>query len=322
MRFRTKRLQRSKYALLSYTALYRIRQLQRLIFVSSKVQSIEDIPPPFFIVGCGRSGTTLLRAMLLGSTQIGIPPESGVIGPLAAKWKSLNVLSWEDQLKVVLFTFQASAHFKETWRIDLNVVLARLLKCPKDERSLAKIINSVFAEYCDLHHENWWVWGDKTPLNTDYLPLIDKVYPQANYIHLVRDGRDVAASLYGNGLNTEGFTQGVNEWVDRVSRAEEFGLKVPAERFLTIRYEDLVREPDQLAHRICNFLKIDYTSRMLKPEVQFSTMGDTTILPHHQNNELPINVDNIGKWKKSLNDEQKVQVEEGAGFLLRKYNYL
>src|SRR5262249_44051088 len=104
-------------------------------------------------------------------------------------------------------------------------------------------------------------WGDKTPLYSRQMPEISGLLPEARFVHLIRDGRDVALSLkkvwFAPGQDMRTLAE---YWSNLIQQTRAFGQQCP--HYLEIRYEQLVRHPADELQRICDFLEIEYDSRM------------------------------------------------------------
>jgi protein-tyrosine sulfotransferase len=265
-------------------------------------------PPPFFIVGAARSGNTLLRALLVGHTEISIPPESYVLGTIARKWDRINFLDWGEVVKLVVGEFESHPEF-HTWNTALSPVYETLLGLAPEERSLARVIDAVYRHYSAEKSRGFRVWGDKTPLNTECLPSIDRVFPDARYIHVIRDGRDAVSSAVEAGLFGGSVEAVCRQWLLRVGNASEFGRRVGGDRYMELRYEDLVTDAGAAVRRVCAFLGVAFEAQMMEHSQSFDTMGDTGTLEHHANVRKPITSDSIGKWKQRLTEGQIRTVE-------------
>ncbi|WP_197046710.1 sulfotransferase family protein [Oceanobacillus salinisoli] len=260
---------------------------------------------PFFIIGSGRSGNTLLRAILTSHSDISIPPESYVLGSMVRKYQSLNFLNWEELVKVIIGELEAHPQFS-TWEISLDPIYKRLLSLDSNKRTLANIIDLIYCFYSEQKFPGFKIWGDKTPLNTLNLKWIDKVFSKAKYIHIIRDGRDVVCSY--KKANLYNIEEASCRWNKSIELSRSFGKSKSPDRYMEVRYEDLVRNPENEIKSICEFLQIEYNVNMLNFQRNFNKLGDTK-LPHHGNLKNKINVTSIGKWKGQLNEEERVNIE-------------
>jgi hypothetical protein len=277
-------------------------------------------PPPFFIIGAARSGNTLLRALLVGHSAISIPPESYVLGTVVRKWGRLNFLDWQELVKSVVGEFESHPEF-HTWQIELWPVYRDLLDVDSKERSLARILDAIYRFYSRQKYPGFLLWGDKTPLNTERIQCIDRVFPRARYIHMLRDGRDAASSAVEAGLFGGSTEAACRQWLKRVRNAREMGSRVGSARYMELRYEDLVSKPYEAVEGVCGFLGIEFEEQMMEHSRSFEQMGDTTSLEHHAKVGQPVTTGSIGKWRERLGDEQVRTVEKMLRKHLPEYGY-
>ncbi len=280
----------------------------------------EIVPPPFFIIGAARSGNTLLRALLLGHSRVSIPPESYVLGGLALEWDRVCYRDWDALVRFVLNEFEHQHDF-ETWGTDLSPLSGPLRELEPGQRSLARIIDSVYRHYAGEKFPSADVWGDKTPLTTERVFLIDRVFPGARYIHILRDGRDAVSSAVKAGLYEGSVEAACRQWLLRVRTAREFGRTIAATRFMELRYEDLVSDPRASVEAVCGFLGLDFQEEMMEHDRAYARMGDATAHGHHAKVGEPVTTGSIGKWKERLTAEQAVFVERTIGEELARIGY-
>ncbi|MGM0472462.1 MAG: sulfotransferase, partial [Bacillota bacterium] len=258
--------------------------------VSSDVQSLSCTP--FFIIGCGRSGTTLLRSILNAHSDISIPPELISLANMITKYKKFNFISWNDLIKIIISTFKSTLHFS-IWEVELDEIFEQLLELEVEERTLAKIIDTIYSNFLKHNFPKAKIWGDKTPLNTLNIELIDEVFPGAKYIHLVRNGKDVVSSYLNSTKYVNSVEGACARWNNHVSKALEFKNSQDEDEYLEIYYEDLVTAPKQEIEKICQFIGIEFDSTMLNYHDQLSKLKDTKA-KQHKNLHRSINTDSIG----------------------------
>jgi hypothetical protein len=148
---------------------------------------------PFFIVGSGRCGSTLLRAMLVAHPDLHIPPESA-LGPMVREYRRYSRLPWNVVLRIVLGRLEWDQSWA-TWELALKPLLRELDALPRDARNLATILAAPYRAHASRHKPSAVRWGDKTPPNTARLGALHQVFPDLQVVHLLRDGRDVVQSF-------------------------------------------------------------------------------------------------------------------------------
>ena len=209
------------------------------------------------VLGVGRSGTTLLRVMLDRSSEIAIPYESFFVTPLAHRHGSRpNLDDFLDDLGRFYQLYE--------WGISPDDVRPRL----REGMTTGEAIAAVFEVYAE--HEGKPRWGDKTPLYMQHLPVLERLFPDALWVHLVRDGRDAALSFLSLPEGFSGKTwalprtaaQFAARWRTEILSARRLGAHVGG-RYLELRYEDLVTEPERELRRVCEHASLSWEPAML-----------------------------------------------------------
>ena len=227
---------------------------------------------PFFVVGCARSGTTLLRLMLDSHPHLAVPPEShfvvrfadggsepvtGVpaIWQRARRWIPRRDPSLDDRLEAILSTPQFA-----NWHIEPSLVREQVLAARPT--TYAALVDAVFRTYARSQGKERW--GDKTPWYVLHLPLLADLFPRACFVHLVRDGRDVAVSLTERPWGPSTPVGGAFQWRQHVRTGRRAGAVLGPERYLEVRLEDLVRDTEGTLRVVCDFLAADFDRAMLE----------------------------------------------------------
>jgi hypothetical protein len=271
---------------------------------------------PLFVVNAGRSGSTLLQSMLVAGGQVAIPPEAKVISPAIVKYLLLQFLGWPDLCRLTIALFESHACFP-LWETSLRPAYQAAIRLPSGERSLARIIDEVFVCYRDQRCPGAEVWGDKSPINTLHLPRILRTFPGARYLHLVRDGRDVVASMVARGIAVNRAT---SRWIACVEQVLALQRKLRPEQFLEVRYEALVTRPAETLAMVCMFAGVEYREAML----DFWKLPSTTVYrraEHHSNLAKPLFSSSVGGWRRRLSPEDQVYVEKETAPLRQRVGY-
>lgn len=272
---------------------------------------------PFFIIGSGRSGNTLLRSILSGNPEAVIPPESYRLPFAIKKFHIVNNRDWNTIISEILEEFENCKEFY-TWDIDISDVYKRLESISDSKKTLSNIFDELFLTYAEKHSPKSKIWGDKTPLNTLYLDWLGPVFPQSKFIHIIRDGRDVASSyLKMERYNT--LLEAANRWINSIELAQSFGYKIK-KNYMEIRYEDLVTSTESEIKRVCDFLNIKYDSAMLDHTNHVEKLGDVD-KPHHSNLSKPISSESIGKWKSNLSKSDQESITKLLHKHLKRLGY-
>ncbi|WP_417214490.1 sulfotransferase family protein [Bizionia sp.] len=283
---------------------------------------------PIFILGNPRSGTSLLRLMLHSHSEISIPPESHFFLWLEDKYKHWS----SDCLDEFIEDLFASTKF-ETWNIEREALRAFLIA--EKVLSYGQLISLIYAFYIQQEgQETTTYWGDKNSLWIEKLEVIKTHYPNAFFIHIVRDGRDVACSY--KSLNKKIFDSPyapklpnqvvdiAQVWKTNVEAVDLFLLeKVKPTNKITIRYEDLINTPTEMITKILDKLALhieqDQLNYFLKDSQDIEPLA---FLKWKEKLKQPLDIKNIGKFKHELTNTDIASFNFIAKTTLRKYNYL
>lgn len=273
---------------------------------------------PIFIVGAPRSGTTLLQYMLRSHPRISLPTgESHFMIPLyrnAAKFGDLRQI--ENVHRVLQEMYRISANFLDTdlhgMRFSIEI-LSRELQAQGCD-TIPKIIAGLFEE--NARGEGKVRWGDKTPWYLLHMPLILEMYSNAQFIHIIRDGRDVALSLFNrqDDFGIYNIYRAAEYWVTYLECGQKLGAQLEPSVYHEVRYEDLLEKPKETVRQICDFIEEEYSDKV----VHFRTStepGKTPLL------QKPIQKTNAYKWKRQLRYRQIEVFESVAGTVLKKNGY-
>ena len=273
---------------------------------------------PFFIIGSGRSGNTLLRRILQAHSELHIPPENHALGTAITVYRRNRGIAWPHLVDLVLGTFQFSRGF-DLFDVDLRPLAEGLREAPKGSRNLAHMLDSFYRFHARAHDRQCTHWGDKTPLNTFNAFKIGSVFPDVRFIHIVRDGVDVAESYVRAGLIAE-HDEAARRWSSSIDAARRAKRRYPAQ-FLEIRYEALVHEPEQVIRSVCDFLAVSFEASMLSQTEHTREMGDVPRYAHHQQTLEPISADSVGKGRRELDRRTLGRLAKVIGKQLQTLGY-
>ena len=233
--------------------------------------------PMVLIVGCGRSGNTLLRRVLMERGSIYIPPESYVWASQALALLRGASLSWEEQVALALGKLEYMREFETFPVVSLREFALEASEWPVEHRSLGRLIHELYfwlAAQLDVSAD--WV-GDKTPMNLARVGLVGRVFPNARYIYIERDPVDVAASYRAAGLCTLG--QAARRWKLSHEAWRRFRKTTDPARRVEVKFDELSSDPDAECDRILDAIGI--TSRPQPLNVS-DLLGDVNMREHHR----------------------------------------
>jgi len=266
--------------------------------------------PPLIVLGVRRSGTTLLRVILDRSPELAVPDESYFVPQLADRHGStVDVDDFVDDLRRLPTL--------SDWDVRVEAVRARL----RPGMPLGDAVAAVYETYAESRGKTRW--GDKTPMYMQHLPLLERLFPTALYVQLVRDGRDAALSFlamprgivteaWGHPRTAAGFAC---QWLTEVRAARGLGARV-GDRYLEVRYEHLVREPRASVERVSAFAGLGFEPAML----EYSSEVDVSEKPHQQR-LLQEPTPGVRDWRQDMAKEDVRVFEAVAGDLLAELDY-
>lgn len=213
--------------------------------------------PPFFVVGSGRSGTTLLQALIDAHPNLSIPPESHLYDRIAPVFDTYGDLSIQSNRLRFIADLLADAYIRQ-WRLDAtpDEIEARVIR--GDRVGVIDALFSLFAQRQGASR-----WGDKTPDHIRCLDAIRADFPDAKLIHLVRDGRDRAEARRRMIWGPSTPFGMAREWRDEVMLWKRFCDEHGSDGTLVVRYEDLVHAPRETMERVFEFLDEPYVDTVV-----------------------------------------------------------
>ncbi len=249
-----------------------------------------DDAAPFFVVGCGRSGTTLLRSMLDSHPLVGVPLESLFI---------IDYLSTRRPMPVLRKLLPREYELTE-W--GLNCSAEDLADCG----SAAEMIGRLHRLYLQAHGK--CRWGQKTPRFVRYGELLRAQFPGARFVHMVRDPRAVASSLVRSQVHRSTLLHASERWLTDVSAGLELERHHPDE-VLRLRYEALVADPEAELKRVCEFLDLEFVDSMLRFHERAPDAYGSYYQQIHSRLAQPVSTRSTEAWRNHLDARDIAMVE-------------
>jgi hypothetical protein len=218
--------------------------------------NVEDTP--FFIISCSRSGSTLLSRMLNQHPRIAVSGEShlfNIFYPWLAYYGELSDRKNQERLvEDILSTF----HIRNwTPPLQKDQVMARI-----DSPDFAGVVEAVMKTWADLQGKPRW--GEKTPQHVYFWQEILDCFPRGKIVHIVRDGRDVAASFVTAPFGPKTYHSAAKRWVRELGEIDLLKAAIPPERFFELSYENLLDQPIEQLSALCDFLGETFYLGMLE----------------------------------------------------------
>jgi hypothetical protein len=282
------------------------------------IDEIEKIRkmPFVFTLGLGRSGTTLLQSVFDAHPNIVAPPESKFIILLYPKF--YHIKKWtEEKIHEFVDALYIDPLFSMVWNPDRARLLNDLLSA-KDNADYS-LLCKIVCYHMRGDKENIMLMAFKTPIYTLFVRKLEALFPEAKFIHLVRDPRDnllsqIKSFHVGDPLYSSQMWLGYNSILEKRKQYS------PA-KYYTMYYEKMVGNLESSMKGLCDFLKIPYHVSMLQPKP--SKFKDEELFKEaHKSLLSPINTSNIGGWESDLSSYDKSVVALISGkFASEKYGY-
>jgi len=250
--------------------------------------------PPIFVVGCQRSGTTLVRLMLDSHRNISCGPETRFLADLAqittTNWKRLSHFGFD----------------KEYWH-----------------RSIADFFATIQRDYATSRGKARW--ADKTPRYAQSLEFIDELFPDCQVVHVVRDGRDVVAS-HRHRFGYMAAVKAAEKWPRYIRTARKAGSRLGPDRYVELRYEELVADPKSTMKGLLEFLDEPWDDAVLHHEDYLHDVADKYAIfagsRRKEGNEAEAVYRNrVGAGRKELDLPLRALVWLRAGRQLKELGY-
>jgi hypothetical protein len=262
-------------------------------------------PRPVFVVGMNGSGTTMLLDSLGRHPELyAFPRETRLIPHLFATQKGFGDLRSDD-------------NFFKLWNTVLGLGVFEYvndhqpLEIPADwrsyPRSLAGVLDGVFGLFAA--REGKQRWCEKTPQYIQHMPLLLELFPEARFVHVIRDGRDCAASFNRRWLRTPELT--MYRWKKVVAEGHMQGKLLGEDKYMEVRYEDLTANPEVWLRRICEFIGVPFDAAITESSQ-----------PYLNSDRVAAGlVPNSGKWKTYFDPEKLRVLEQIGGSALASFGY-
>lgn len=274
---------------------------------------------PFFMIGTQRSGSNLLRLMINQLPDVAAPHPPHILdrmvalsphyGDLADDWRFGELV--DDTCRLV----EKNPVAWEGVTLDRTDIAARC-----SQRSVEAVHGAIYDTLAD----SWGArdWCCKSLANVHYLDGIEACFgDRARYIHLYRDGRDVALSFLKAVVGEKHWYHIARQWDAEQRKALALKAALPAERFMGVSYEALTTQPEQVLQRLCEFIGCEYSPEMMNFHCSAEASRTAKAGTLWQNVQRPVQKDNSKKFLTEAKPEQVRLFEAVAGESLRALGY-
>jgi Sulfotransferase family len=304
----------------------KIKRRAGIVLARRRLKGRTEPPAPApFVCGVTRSGTTLVRLMLDAHPDLAIPGETHWL-PKLIKAAERGKQSANDYADLIID--------HKRWgdfHLDAEELRERIRKV--DPPNAADVIRAFYLTYAE--REGKTRYGDKTPGYVQEMPRIQRVLPEARFVHIIRDGRDVSLSHLRMNWGPETYAESARLWRNRIRKARKQAPKI--DHYMEIAFEDLVADTEGVLRRVSDFIELDFDPVMLDyheraegrlaekarelPRKNRPPQPAEARLESHKLAKEPPRSDRVGMWRKRMTPEEVAEYEAVAGDMLVELGY-
>lgn len=255
----------------------------------------------------------MLRLMLNRHPRCFVPFESRFIPEFADHPLATGAGRSPDDMRALLGAIVADEFVRKGQLVpDAQAVMARA------PRTYAQLVDAIFRVRAEA--EGKTRWGDKTPTYVLEMDRLWRLFPGCRFIHLIRDGRDVACSLRRVSWGSGDLLRAARDWRWKVSVGRKMGAMIP-DHYLEVRYESLVLDPRRTLQDVCAFLGEAFDETMLRYPEDAAEAMPVQSLQWHQSSISAPDPSRVGLWRRELSAVDARIFDDEAGDLLATLGY-
>jgi hypothetical protein len=271
---------------------------------------------PIFVVGCPRSGTTMLQLMLHAHPRIAIPPETRFLLAAYERRRDFGDLSDARRRRALAEWIVGR---EETRFVDLGLDPERVTEeIVAGPPTLGSALGIIFRAYARRFGKPRW--GDKRPAYLNNLEAVLRLFPDAQIINIVRDGRDCVASLKEMPWHRAGIYHSISAWAQAVDHARRARRRLGPDSFYELQYERLVRDPAGELAALCEYLGEEYDEAMTRP-ADVAPVAVPRQKTWHARTYAAVSEERVGSWADRLEPWELALCETVLGDRLRAQGY-
>ena len=263
---------------------------------------------PLFVGGCERSGTTMLGAMVGGHSLCVCVPETQFIEHLFTR-DDFDLDAVEPQK--TLSSIVADERYRLLWNLPLDPAVVNPAELGSTYAEVLSWLVRAYGRH--LGKSSATLWVDHTPTNFKRGLTLLRMFPDARFLHLVRDGRGVAASLLPLDWGPNDIFRAAEYWMARCAVGLAAELQLGPDRVLRVRYEDLLANPEPTLRGIASFAGLDYEPAMAQGTGHWPNRYNER---QHRLVGQPPDQSRAESWHHSLTSRQIEIFESAAGEFL------
>jgi hypothetical protein len=275
---------------------------------------------PVFVVGYGRSGTTMLRLMLNRHPELAILSETDFAKRVWERRWALSLArdpyrAFQQLLDRFICDIRESPE-RDDFKLDFDAYRQAVLSQPPALNNFISVLGTIWKEQHGKAR-----WGEKDPNHTRYLRLLHRMFPNMKAVHIVRDPRDVAASFVHSemGAPTDPLVHALL-WSDSNNAVADLPPDT-ASQVLSVRYEDLTERTADVLTGVCHHLGIPYVSSMLHFHHDAQRFAPDRLQPWMRRLGRPLDGTSVGRWHADLPATDAAIIESVLQPQMQHYGY-
>lgn len=276
-----------------------------------------DAPRPVFplFVGSGRSGTTLVRAVFNSHPELAVAMEGNFLVSLLKNAEAIESgPTFDTELAI-----QVIARSPGLQKMQMNREMVEEAVTAAAPSTAAGAGRAVFSAYARLHDKP--LYGDKTPGYVKHIRLLGRGFPEARFVHIIRDGRDTAAAYLSRGFGPESVGEVATYWKRNVDKARSAGRALGPSRYAEVRYEDLLDDFEGEVTRLSEFLGLAPDPSVLRYwQQEDDVLANQPVADRHVSASKPP-TKGMRDWRSELSEHQIGVFEAIAGDTLKGAGY-
>ena len=270
----------------------------------------EQPQTPVFVVGMNGSGTSMLTECLGRHPALyAFPGETRMIPHLIREQSRFGDLTVDDNFRALweyinhsipdflIFNNHEPLALPDDWET-----------CP---RNLAAVLDRIFRNFAAVRGKSRWC--EKSPNHSEHIEALANLFPGAHFVHIIRDGRDCAAST--NRRQYRNPDLAIYRWRLIVAEARRQG-KRQGDRYFELKYEDLTEDPRSWMQSVCQFLGLAFDERVLQSAMPQSAKKDAL-----SDGEVGVIEKNSKKYRQYFSPAQLRRLENISGKFLQEIGY-
>jgi hypothetical protein len=269
---------------------------------------------PVFVLGCPRSGTTLVQVMLHSHPSIAIPPENRYVMPLYRRRRGFGDLEERANREAVAeFILARRRRFRDLG-LPRKRIRAMIADGPPTIGSAIGLVLRAYAERFERPR-----WGDKRPHYSHFVGPLLRMFPDAQIVHVIRDPRDCVASLKHAPWWNRSTYHAIATWAGAIDHVAEAARRWPGV-VVSVRYERLVSDPETEARSLCAALGEEYAPAMADPR-EAAAVAVPERKHWHAYTRVSPTTERIGAWTGELERWEAALCDTVLGERMRALGY-